>query len=505
MKLYKSLLPFIGSALLFVGCIDLSREDFTEIYPENFFKTETDLKLAVDGLYYDFGTGGWAGTNIIPNVFICDLNGYQTFSDMSSDIVWSNWGWGDDACHFHQWTATTGSNQPQFWNMFSHYNYLSKARNTIRRIEKSPVDAETKKKYLGEAHALRGWMALYLYDFFGPVPVASDDVLDDPETFVYLSRLTDNEYDTMMEDDLLPAIDMLPEMPEARGRIAKGAARMFLLKYYMIRGQYTKAEKIARDLYAMEGKYSLQDDYNSIFSLVGTGSSEVILQRPCNTALYGAENYMTASYLPTDMPWTDKSTGWGGYVMAWDFYDTFEPGDKRLDRVFASYTNTSGKTITRANMKYGAVAMKYGKDPQMTDAKSNVDIVVYRYSDVLLSLAELIVRNSGQISDEAINLVERVRTRAGLDALSAEQTASTEAFLDAILRERGHEFYCEGLRRQDLIRFGKYVEYANNRIDKINAGEGRTYLRVDESHNRLPIPASFINESKSAIKQNPFY
>lgn len=63
----------------------------------------------------------------------------------------------------------------------------------------------------------------------------------------------------------------------------------------------------------------------------------------------------------------------------------------------------------------------------MTDAKSNVDIVVYRYSDVLLSLAELIVRNGGPISGEATQLVNRVRNRAGLDNLTAAQTANVDA------------------------------------------------------------------------------
>lgn len=507
MNIHNVHLLLIGGLLfLLTGCMDLEREDFTEIYPDNFFKTETDLKLAVDGLYYDFGTGDWGGNGKAPSVFISDYNGYQTFSDMTTDVMWCNWGWQSDEYYFHQWTVTAGSVQSQFWNMFSHYNYLSKARNTIRRIEESPVKEDIKKKYLGEAHALRGWMGLYLYDLFGPVPVASDDILDNPETFVYLPRLTDEEYDAMMEEDLLNAIAMLPEMPEARGRIAKGAARMILLKYYMIRGHFEKAEVLARDLYAMEGNYTLQSDYSSIFSLAGAGNSEVILQRPCNATLYGSENYLTASFLPTDMPWTDKSTGWGGYVMAWDFYDTYEPGDKRLENmVFTSYVNTSGKTVTRTDMKYGAVTLKYGKDPGMTDAKSNVDIVVYRYSDVLLSLAELIVRNGGPISGEATRLVNRVRNRAGLGNLSAAQTADTDAFLEAILLERGHEFYCEGLRRQDLIRFGKYVEYANNRIDKINAEERRGYYNVNDSHNRLPIPASFIDESKSAIKQNPLY
>lgn len=499
MKLKYSILLSLAAAFGMTACMDLEREDFTEISPDNFFKTETDLKLAVDALHYEFNTGDWNG------IYSPDYNGYQTVSDLTTDAMWCNWGWESDEYFFHQWTGTTGTVQNNFWNLFDHYNYLSQARNTIRRIEVSPVEASVKNKYLGQAHALRGWMGLFLYDMFGPVPVAGDDILDDPETFVYLPRLTDEEYDAMMEEDLLTAIELLPEMPERRGDMAKGPARMVLMKYYMIRGQFDKAEKIARDLYAMEGRYTLQSDYNYVFSKEGIGNNEIILQIPCNLSLSSGCNYFTAEVLPTDMVWTEKSTGWGGYVMAWDFYDTYEPGDKRLGQVYTSYTNTSGKVISRSDMKYGAVALKYGKDPDMTDAKSGIDLVIYRYSDVLLSLAELTVRNTGAVSQEAIDLVNRVRSRAGLAGLGASATGSADAFLEALLTERGHEFYFEGLRRQDLIRFGKYVEYANKRISKINTDEGRGYFNVDDSHNRMPIPADFINESKSAIKQNPLY
>ena len=52
MNIHNVHLLLIGGLLfLLTGCMDLEREDFTEIYPDNFFKTETDLKLAVDGRY----------------------------------------------------------------------------------------------------------------------------------------------------------------------------------------------------------------------------------------------------------------------------------------------------------------------------------------------------------------------------------------------------------------------------------------------------------------------
>ncbi len=497
MKIYKTLVLLAGLALATTSCMNLQREDFTEISPDNFFKTETDLKLAVDGLHYDFNTGDWNG------VYSPDYNGYQTVSDMTTDILWSGWGWQADEFYYHQWDATNGAIQSNYWNLFNHYNYMSKVRNTIRRIEASPVEAGVKNKYLGMAHALRGWMGLFLYDMFGPVPVAADDILDNPEEFVYLPRLTDEEYDKMMEDDLLTAIELLPEMPGRRGDMAKGPARMILMKYYMIRNQWEKALSIARDLYAMEGKYNLQNDIDYVFSKEGIGNNEIILQIPCNLSLSGACSYLTAEVLPTDMPWTEKSTGWGGYVMPWDFYDSYEAGDLRLKRIFESYVNTSGKTISRSDMKYGALPLKYGKDPDMIDAKSSIDVIIYRYSDVLLSLSELIVRQGGSVTTEALDLLNRVRHRAGLT--NDVTTTNVEEFYDAILLERGHEFYLEGLRRQDLIRFGKYVEYANNRINHINATEGKGYFNVNDSHNRMPIPAAFINESKSAIKQNPLY
>ncbi len=488
----------LAFALAFASC-QLEREDYTEIYPEDFLKTENDLRLAVNSLMYEFGTGYWSGEAI----FSAYYDGYQVMSDMTTDVLWSCWGWESDIEYYQQWKDNSSSSLTGFfYRAFAHYQFLSKARNTIRRIEACEAPEEARIHYAAEVHALRGWMGLYLYDNFGPVPVATDAQLDDPLTFNYIGRLTEEQYDSVMTEDLTYAIDNLPETAPV-GRMTKGIAMTLLLKYRMMQGRFTEAEQLCRDIIAL-GVYELQDDYTKIFDVENEGNSEIILCVPANASASWTSNYMVAEVLPADMPWTAQALGWGGYVMPWDFYNTFSSADKRLECVYTNYTTASGKYVDNSNsqqLKYGALPLKYGKDQNMTGSQSGNDLVVYRYADILLSLSECIARNSG-VNAEAEEMLNQVRRRAGLGDIKGY---NTDDFLDAILLERGHEFYLEGLRRQDLIRFGKYVEYANNRIQQANSTGSSSYYTVDNSHNRYPIPQDFIDESKSAIIQNPGY
>lgn len=46
MNIHRLYLPFIGGLLfLLTGCIELNREDFTEIYPDNFLRLKLTLNL----------------------------------------------------------------------------------------------------------------------------------------------------------------------------------------------------------------------------------------------------------------------------------------------------------------------------------------------------------------------------------------------------------------------------------------------------------------------------
>jgi hypothetical protein len=79
---------------------------------------------------------------------------------------------------------------------------------------------------------------------------------------------------------------------------------------------------------------------------------------------------------------------------------------------------------------------------------------IIRYSEVLLSRAEAIVR-SGAVTQEAVDLLNAVRTRSfPTGAYTVASFASAADFNTAVLQERNYEFLGEGVRSFDLLRLG---------------------------------------------------
>lgn len=112
------------------------------------------------------------------------------------------------------------------------------------------------------------------------------------------------------------------------------------------------------------------------------------------------------------------------------------------------------------------------------------DFVLYRYGEVLLNKAEALWRmNSGDA--EALELVNMIRARAGVDAF-------TSLTADNLLAERGRELAFEAKRRTDLIRFDAWGEPWWEK--------GAS----DDNKKLMPIPASQIAVNNKLV-QNPGY
>ena len=132
----------------------------------------------------------------------------------------------------------------------------------------------------------------------------------------------------------------------------------------------------------------------------------------------------------------------------------------------------------------GIRGLKFYPSGNMDGGGASNDFPIYRYADVLLMMAECHVRMNDAAA--AKPFVDAVRERAGLDPLAANPT------LDDIYNERGFELNWEGHRRQDMIRFGTFLEPNEFR------GASSEFRKL------FPIPTSALDANPN-LQQNTGY
>ena len=474
------------------GC-ELQREEYNMIFPENFYKNEADVKSAVTAAYHQYRIHTYGGGGIYSH----GRGGINIYTEVTTDVMDCQWGdngsW--EMFHTHGWTANNSDNAA---NLYSKYKNVSQMRNIILQIEKSSVSDAVKQRYTGELNVLRAWLLYCLLDIYGPVPIAPDEALEDPSIEIYLERPTEEAYVSEIIAGLKYGIEVLPLRATEWGRVDGGSANMMLLKVYMHQKRWSEAATVARELMDTKYGYKLLDNYYDCFSIATEVNDENIWVITCNN-----ENYVNGWITHTitgDCPYPNTAIErWAGYRMPWDFYRTFEANDKRLENIIGEYISTvDGSVVNEQNpggeIIKGALPLKYTVDMNQRGDRSGIDVPIFRFSDVLLSLSECIARQNG-VNQECMDLVNRVRNRVGLTDLALADYTDINKFYDMILLERGHELYCEGHRRTDLIRFGKYIEF-NKKVNNSQTADHKVLF---------PIPNTYLVESKGAVKQNSGY
>jgi hypothetical protein len=215
--------------------------------------------------------------------------------------------------------------------------------------------------------------------------------------------------------------------------------------------------------------------------------------------------------------------GWNGFATLSDFYNKFEAADQRLGSAYAypgaqpnpgnrrnvgfligqQYNLTTDAALndrggsplvftpevkikeTGSNLEVTGIRVdKYAYDYAHKNSQGDNDWAYLRYSDVLLMKAEALLRNGNAAG--GLTIVNTLRAARGATPLAS-------LTLDNLLDERGRELYYEGWRRQDLIRFGKYL----NAWQEKAADNGPRNLL-------FPIPSSQLAVNPN-LTQNPGY
>ncbi len=123
---------------------------------------------------------------------------------------------------------------------------------------------------------------------------------------------------------------------------------------------------------------------------------------------------------------------------------------------------------------------------------------VIRYAEVLLNRAEAIARSGGAVTQEAVDLLNAVRTRSFVSgAYTTASFAAVTDFYDAILLERNMEFLGEGIHNMDLMRLGLTIPGKDGAdmgvVDAVPAN-GQSYI--------WPVPASELSYNKLMTPNN---
>ena len=468
---------------------------YNVINPSIFPKNQQDAEALVTAAAY-----GAMGTSLYGGMFQSNYYGYLTVGELLTDmgdIEWAGLGLPD----LQNVNLTVSSSLA-----ISNYGFvrnISRMTLTIDRIDAIDMPQSVKDRLVAELHCGKGWLGYMLYDWYGPIPVAPLEVLQDPLNEEVLPRLSKEEMVSFIETELKEAINGLPanyvKGDANYGRYTRGLAYTALMKLYMHVGEWAKAEECGRELMKAEYGYALVPEYEDIFTLENEKNEEIIWAVQCTHS--GDMESWHAHTLPSMYPTKNPSiTKWSGYRMPWAFYHTFDPADKRLKVLVGEFEGTDGVIYNEEApsliLDRGAIPIKYGEDPAAAAENSQIDWVVYRYADVLMTLSEAIVRRGNAITQEAIDLLNIVRIRAGITPYTMADFSSTEDFLDKVLLNRGQELWWEGHRRTDLIRYGKFVEFARKY-------KGST--TVQDFMTLMPIPQWAINEGKGIVIQNPGY
>ncbi len=432
----------------------------------------------------------------------------------------------------HEWT-------PEHRDVVATWNELSTG---IARANYSLLlldDFEESQEVNWFKAELRFLKAFYMYlylDIYGKIPFREYTETDfanvNPKIF---NRSKGFNFLTNEAKEILPLLGDKYQVPY--GRPNKDAARMLLAKLYLNKEAYLgEAAYDSCLIYVNElinsGRYSLTTDYFDTFGPDNynnyTNNDEAILVAVLDDSeSLGGDSHViwvqhTFHYNQT--LGGSYPNNWNGCVAPQDYLENnwFAHTDTSTDvrwkdgRIFddaAVYLgfnygqqyNTSGVALTERDNKTplyfswdcpldgaaeskGVRVLKYIPKMHPPNAvRTDNDYIIWRIADAYLMRAECNFRNGN--SGDALQDINNLRL-----IRNAPQLSSVD--LEAILTERALELYWEGHRRQDLVRFGKYL---NARINKPDVSDASRLL--------MPIPQNAIDaiDDAALLSQNPGY
>ena len=506
---YCTLFAFIS----LVSCTDLQEKVLDEQLGTNLVSDPNNVEALINPPYaslrrtiewYDY----WGLQEVSTDEVIVPARGTDWYDN-------GDW----QKLHLQTWTP----DHVRLKNVWEVLNQgVSRANTAIYYIGKFPQTATT-TQYINEAKFLKSYYMYLLCDLFGQVPFREADDVDFSVAPQVLTRKDAADKIITELNAIMPSLKTKADVGSSRATV--GAAQALLAKVYMNYEVWTGVKKYTEAITACNSlisspNYAVATDYWTMFQKDVTEHPEFILRIPMDDMVdMGSGSVWVNFTLHYSQVFGNVTSTWNGPSTTSTFYNTFDKvNDARyqdnrikaecgfnqgflvgqqygLDGTALKQRNGSPLIfVPEVNLQSspenaGIRVVKFAPNSATTHQFSSPnDVPVMRISDIYLLRAEAKLRTgdaAGALTD--INYLRSKRSAAGktLPALAS-------VTLDDILKERGYELYWEGLRRQDLIRFGKFGEAWQEK--PATAATKAIY----------PIPTSAKDVNKNLI-QNPGY
>ncbi len=404
--------------------------------------------------------------------------------------------------HNHKWNA----DHEFLTNTFRELAQAQFAATVVLDNSPSPQQA-------AEARFIRALSMWAVLDGWDQVPFRASSLGDLTKT------LPETKKGAACTDYIISELEaIIPNLPTTRfGSANKDGARALLMKLYLNKGVYANRKSptfAAADMnkvisladQILAGSYTIStsvfDNFSPLNDQAAVGTENIWTLKSDPGANFGGN--IRSRYFCT-LHYNQNPSGWNGFTTLGDFYDKFEASDKRRGSTYPGLTDVSfmnagllfgqqqgalrnwndkadsfiaGNRIpinlkdrkgnplsftkavalkeTGNNLEVtGVRVIKYIPDYGGTDVIRN-DYVMSRLSDILLMKAEAILRGGtattvAPYGGTAASITNYIRVARGASVLSTVD-------LNAMYDERGREFYWEGWRRNDMVRFGKFLD-----------------------------------------------
>lgn len=455
-------------------------------------------QVVTDVFYNDFN-GALQGIN---GVYASNRDPYKKMwvTDVMSDDGQNSTGGEPEFIDYEVQSVLPNSGVAAFlWS--SSFSTIYRANVYLDRVPAITLQgnqAILRDQFLGEAYFLRALSYFNLVRLFGEVPILTSELKSTSQ--LTIPRSSVQAVYTQIEKDLLEAIKYLPlRYPNPKliqpvvniaggteaGRATIGSAKTLLGNLYLLRNENAKAEQVLQEV-VNSNVYSLLSSYGANYNATGgtkNNAESVFEVQFFNNP--GLTNDFTFQFGPVednsslarDRPTDNTLTG------SQDIFNTliqaFPPDDLRKA---ASVSYSTQAPVAAINRKFYVPSAA---------ANGSVNWPVYRYSEVILLLAEALQNQNKDVQALAELNKVHAHPRTGLTDYTG---LSGTGLKDAIQLERRLELNMEAKRWFDLQRWGILNTVMTAHGRPVSAAKGGL----------LPVPQGEI-EKNSQFSQNPGY